>query len=95
MSVPPPNARWYDVPAGTRAAQCSGENCKATIYWIVTPAGRKMPVDCDVDGGHDPSEKVDPLQQDAFGMPHEERDGRGVSHFQTCVDVERFSGRSR
>lgn len=82
MSTPPPNARWYDVPAGTRVAECSGKNCGAEIYWIATPNGKKMPIDCDVDGGAEPSDTSD-------------EPGRGVSHFQTCADADRFSGRNR
>ena len=54
----PTNAHWYDVPAGTRPSQCRGESCKATIYWIITPKGRKCPVDCEVDGGNAPSESA-------------------------------------
>ena len=27
-------------------------SCKATIVWVVTPVGRKMPVDPDTDDSH-------------------------------------------
>ena len=35
----------FEIPAGTPSAVCRG--CRATIYWIVTAAGRRMPVDAD------------------------------------------------
>lgn len=75
---------WYAVPAGTREAECRG--CGAPVYWIVTPKGAKMPVDCDtVDGSHGPSDARSTTQHD----------GRGVSHFQTCEKVGQFSGKGR
>lgn len=68
---------WFDVPAGTRQAQCG--SCQAPIYWIETARGKRMPVDCDVDGGRRPF----------TGVPGDgERDGRGVSHFATCPNAE-------
>lgn len=54
--------------------------CGAVIYWITTKNDRKMPVDCDVDEGHAPDGRID---------------GRGVSHFTTCTEANRFSGTSR
>ncbi len=90
MNMPPKNAPMYDVPAGTRPSQCRGSNCNATIYWITRPNGKKMPVDCEVEGGWKPSESPDPDQGDLLGEPNVPRDGRGVSHFQTCVDAGRF-----
>lgn len=33
----------YEIPAGTPLDQC--RSCKEPIYWIKTPAGRRMPVD--------------------------------------------------
>lgn len=62
--------QFFDVPAGTRAAQC--RSCKAVIYWIELPSGKRMPVDCDVDGAYEPTER---------------EDGSGVSHFATCPDA--------
>lgn len=73
-------ATFYEVPAGTRAAQCRGQSCKATVYWIVAPSGKRMPVDCDVDGGWEPTER---------------EAGNGVSHFTTCPDVRQFSAKNR
>lgn len=79
---------WYDIPAGTRASQCRGETCHAVIYWIETISAAtrakpvkeqkmvRIPVDAEVDGGFEPSETDG---------------GRGVSHFQTCPDVRKFS----
>jgi hypothetical protein len=88
----PTDVRWFVVPAGTRSSQCSGDTCRAIIYWIENPAtGRKIPIDCDVAGGEAPSEKLDPRQTDAFGGSAFEHDGRGVSHFTTCADVDQFT----
>lgn len=82
-------AQFFTVPAGTRASQCTGPSCTATIYWIRTTRGRRMPVDCDVEGGMRPSSKQDPRQLDAFGAGARQ-DGRGRSHFETCPDAARF-----
>jgi hypothetical protein len=35
----------FDVPDGTPARSC--RSCGADIWWIVTAAGKKMPVDAD------------------------------------------------
>ena len=76
---------YIDVPAGTRAAQCSAPSCKATIYWIErlsrskkTPEKMvKIPVDCE----HD-AQCAEPSNGTA---------GIGVNHWQTCADPDRFS----
>lgn len=67
---------FFPVPFGTRADECKG--CKATIYWIVTEAGKRMPVSCDVEGGVRPHRVGD-----HFGSP-ERVNGLGVSHFVNC-----------
>lgn len=89
----PAAANFYTVPAGTPKAQCRGETCHAVIYWIKSPStGRMIPVDCDVEGGEEPSERADPRQLDVFGSrPIAQHDGRGVLHFTTCPDAEQFS----
>jgi hypothetical protein len=35
----------FDIPAGTAASTCRG--CGADVYWIITKAGKRMPVDGD------------------------------------------------
>ena len=35
----------YRIPEGERPKKCRG--CNATIYWVVTPRGRNMPVNPD------------------------------------------------
>lgn len=35
----------FDIPNGTPASKCRG--CGAEIYWILTPVGKRMPVDPD------------------------------------------------
>ena len=73
------DSAWLDVPKGTRASQCGGPTCKAVVFWISHPStGRAHPVDCDVDGG------AEPTARDA---------GRGVSHFATCPDAALFRRR--
>jgi hypothetical protein len=73
-----PEPTTYDVPKGTREAECRG--CGDPIYWITTPKGSKMPVDCEPVGYFPPSDR---------------EDGRGVSHFTTCAKANEFSGRNR
>lgn len=73
--------QWETVPKGTRSARCSGETCRRVIYWIERPRRGKpgtarVPVDCDVDGG---------------SAPDSMSDGRGVNHFQMCIDAVDFS----
>lgn len=71
------NATWYDVPQGTKPSACKG--CNAPMYWITAPSGKKVPVDCDVDG--------------ALAPTHREP-GVGISHFKTCSTPKTFSGRN-
>lgn len=66
----------FDVAAGTPSAQC--RSCHKVIYWITTPAGKQMPVDCDVEGGQAPSTRGSVTQFH----------GRGVSHFATCAHAD-------
>lgn len=66
-----PTPKFFDVPAGARPAEC--RSCKATIYWITTVNDKKMPVDCEVVGGHEPTASAS---------------GSGVSHFATCTEAD-------
>jgi hypothetical protein len=54
--------------------------CDASIYWIVNANDKKVPIDCDADGCFPPTAR---------------EEGLGVSHFPTCPDANRFSGRNR
>lgn len=54
-AVPETKGPWFDVPAGTREAEC--RSCSAEVYWIVTKNDRRMPVDCSVPGGWAPTDK--------------------------------------
>jgi hypothetical protein len=54
--------------------------CGATVYWASTPEGKLTPIDTDVDGGVVPTRK---------------KDGTGISHFLTCPDAAKFSGKNR
>ena len=79
------------VPAGTKPTECRGPTCGAVIYFITHPkTGRPHPVDCDVDGGEAPSAHKDSRQLGMFDDIGPPRDGRGVTHFTTCLDAAAF-----
>lgn len=67
--------QFFQVPAGTKATQCRGPNCKATIYFVELGSGKRMPIDCDVDGGAEPTARSG---------------GQGVSHYGNCPDRDQF-----
>lgn len=75
----PVKGPWFEVPAGTPPAGC--RSCGQTIFWIATTGGKRMPVDCEVAGGRWP------------GTDFREPAGRGVSHFATCPDRDRWRQR--
>lgn len=68
------SATYLTVPAGTRAGTCRG--CGAPIYWITMSTGRMHPVDCDGDAH--------------CHVPTRDQAGRGITHFATCPQAERF-----
>lgn len=37
----------YAVPVDAMLTQCRASECRRSIYWIITPAGKRMPVDTD------------------------------------------------
>jgi hypothetical protein len=69
---------FFDVPATTRQERC--RSCHAPIYWIRTLGGKLMPVDCAVEGGAPP----------VHNPPWPALPGRGVSHFATCPEADRW-----
>jgi len=82
--------RFYTVAAGAPIAKCKGPRCGKPIYFITIPGkARPLPVDCDVAGGVIPSENVDETQVGIFDEGPVQ-DGRGVSHFETCIDAQHF-----
>lgn len=82
-------ARFYEVPAGTERSQCNGSTCRGVVYWI-DDDGRRVPVDCDVDGGEAPSETADTRQRDMFAASVFIHAGRGVHHMTVCPDAKQF-----
>lgn len=66
---------WFDVPAGTCPSECRAVVCRQTIYWIETPAGRRLCVDVEVPGGFAPTDRSD---------------GRGIAHWATCAVRDAF-----
>ena len=66
----------YEVPADTPASTCKGETCRKEIYWIKTPAGKSMPIDCHAGAGCRPPALMSP--------------GYGVPHWGTCEDRQQF-----
>lgn len=83
--------RWFAVPAGTPPSRCGGSTCHAPIYWVTDENGRRVPVDCSVDGGHAPSETNDRSQLDAFAPSVAVHEGRGVHHMGECPNADEFS----
>ena len=77
--------QWETVPGGTDPSSCRGQGCGKVIFWVERPrkgtpkkgqsATVRVPVDCSVHGGKEPSPNVD---------------GKGVNHFQTCPAANRF-----
>jgi hypothetical protein len=63
---------WYPVPKGTQPAEC--KYCKAMIYFVRTKNDKLMPVDCEVDGGVEPTDI---------------KDGAGISHFSDCPGADK------
>lgn len=80
MATQQKQPQMFDVPNGTQRQQC--RSCKAPVYWIVTAKGSRMPVDCAVEGGYEPSGDA------AMGT-----NGRGASHFVTCPDRDQWRKR--
>ena len=72
---------FFSVPAATPQAEC--RSCRAPIYWIITGAGHRMPIDCAVEGGSPPTDGRS-VTGDQYlpALP-----GRGVSHFATCPNA--------
>lgn len=63
---------FFDVAADTPARTC--DHCPATIYFVRTTTGKRMPVRCDVPEGKAPT-ATEP--------------GRGLSHFADCPGANR------
>lgn len=85
--------KLFTIPAGTRSAICRGEDCRKSIYFVMNPeTGRMIPLDPDVEGGKRPSETKDVGQLDMLsGDEAPVYDGKGVSHFLTCLNADDFS----
>lgn len=82
-TAPTQAPQMFVVPAGTASSECRG--CKATVYWVVTEHDRRMPVNCDVEGGLRPSRfRGGSMNATASG------DGRGISHFVDCPAAGQF-----
>ena len=75
MNRPP---KYYVVPIGSRSKPCTGPTCKNVVWWIRTPTGAHLPVDCSVEGGKAPTAN---------------EDGIGVSEWGTCADAKYFAAR--
>lgn len=73
----PNSGPWFDVPAGTPPASC--RSCDEEVYWITTTHGKRMPVDCTIDGAYAPTDRAN---------------GHGVSHFATCPEADKWRTRT-
>jgi hypothetical protein len=69
------SAVLYAIPAGTRSAVCSAASCRKTIYWILTGAKKRMPIDVNVPDGKAPTDS---------------EPGQGVPHWGTCSEAKSF-----
>lgn len=86
--------QWFIVPAGTEVVPCRSPRCQKPIYWIEHPrTKRPHPIDCEVPGGKPPTINGDKEQVGLFDNGQPGTDGRGISHFETCVDAASFRGR--
>lgn len=82
---------WIVVKAGTAVKSCRDQQCGKRMYFAVHPrTGRPHPVDCDVPGGMHPSAHAGEPLPSLFGESIVAQDGRGVSHFETCVAAAKF-----
>lgn len=78
MTRPP---QFFDVPADVKPVKCA--HCPATIYFVRMPSGRRMPVDCSVEGGRRPDPGL------LNGTEPDAVDGRGISHFANCPGADK------
>ncbi len=76
-------------------AKCRGENCGATIYWVITADGKRMPINAQPDPGggfvvtpHDDGS----LTAEVFHglLPEHIGRKRFTSHFAVCPDADTF-----
>ncbi len=80
--MPDPRPRFYDVPAGTRPVGHRGPATGATMPWVTTPYGSRVPADCAVDGGRTPKAAKQRDQAD-LSAPRgiaDVHDGRGAAN---------------
>ena len=71
---------FLQVPADAAHSLCT---CGRRIYWIRTAKGKRMPIDCEIDGAQRPR-----IEKTADGAIHYL--GRGVPHFATCPQAAHF-----
>ncbi len=81
MASPTRQVVFYAVPPASPHRRC--DRCPAEIYWIRTPRGARMPINCDVDGGQRPDPGA-PL------LGEEPKPGRGRPHFADCNGADQF-----
>jgi hypothetical protein len=67
--------QFFDVPADTQAKKCM--HCLKMIYFVRTPTGRRMPINCDVAYGYPP-----------YNTTAGWNAGRGTSHFIDCPGAD-------
>lgn len=87
----PPIPQHYEVPIGTQPSKCRGTGCGATIYFVRTPRGSMMPIDCD----HCTKECCHPTEGAPLFGEVDDSPGRGVPHFATCPAADEFSRGNR
>jgi hypothetical protein len=65
----------YAIPAGTSVSSCNAATCRRPIYWILTGAGKRMPIDASVPEGK---------------VPTRSEPGQGIPHWATCPEATSF-----
>jgi hypothetical protein len=88
-----PRPRVIEIPWHLAPSECRG--CGATI-WFVDDARTRRPHPVSVDGpGCRAPERETVARDPDTGVEHvvrPHRDGRGISHFETCPAADRFRG---
>ena len=76
-------------------SKCRSASCGASIYWVITADGKRMPIDANPDpaGGFVVTLKDDgSLHAEAFMglLPEHAGRKRYTSHFASCCDADSF-----
>lgn len=83
--------KYIEVPSRTSSSKCKSGDCQVEIHWV--PNGKTRP---DGKGGTKPCyTPVDCAGDSTCSAPTEERAGKGISHYYTCTDPNRFTRKGK